>query len=395
MDTDTVSVDSSPPTIAIDGVIEDTERWFVRQGLPHFIADYTAAEKVLPRTVPVLTLSFLVSVTTTINREWPLWRNLAAVFVGFLALVGIWAAVNRVQGLPALRRPERTGAVEVLVFIFGPAALDFLTRSPEAVLSTVLINVVQLVVIYISTSYGLVPLTYWSIRRVLGRLDLAFRLAGRTLPLLLLGVTFLLFNGALWQSVVLTPLPRYLLLLSLFVGMSLLFLYQLVIDQFDTAVTFDSSDEIRRYCMNSPVSQALRSVPAEIPTPPKLTRRERTNLILLALVSAWEYVFVVCLMVLVFFVLFGLLAIPPVTVVSLVGQSTREIFTIVFFTSPISLTTALLRISGFIAVFSGFYLAIHMSIDETFRSQLDGSVREQVRTALAVRAVYLTLLDRE
>ena len=44
-----------------ESTIAETEGWFVRQGLPHFIAGYTATGSVLPRAVPVLLLAFLFS----------------------------------------------------------------------------------------------------------------------------------------------------------------------------------------------------------------------------------------------------------------------------------------------------------------------------------------------
>ena len=35
------------------------ERWFIRQGIPHFIHRYSAGQDVLTRAVPVLSLVFL------------------------------------------------------------------------------------------------------------------------------------------------------------------------------------------------------------------------------------------------------------------------------------------------------------------------------------------------
>lgn len=99
-----------PVPSATDTTVRETERWFIRQGLPHFIADYTATGGILPRTIPVLTLAFLVTVSATVNRTWPLRWNVGAGLATFLVLVAVWAAVNRARGLPALRVPERVAA---------------------------------------------------------------------------------------------------------------------------------------------------------------------------------------------------------------------------------------------------------------------------------------------
>ncbi|RLM53547.1 hypothetical protein DVK02_13835 [Halobellus sp. Atlit-31R] len=226
MDADTLQEATGRPADAgCDDTIQATEQWFVRQGVPHFIVDYTVTEKVLPRTVPVLTLSFLVSVFVVVNRTWPLWRNAVAVAGAFLVLVGIWAIANRVRGMPARRVPETIGFVEVSVYLFAPAALALWTRSRRTAGLTILAHAIQLVFIYYSTSYGLVPMTAWNLRRVVAHLDLGFRLVGRTFPILLLAVTFLLFNSPSWKTIGVTPLPRYVALLGLFVGITLLFVY--------------------------------------------------------------------------------------------------------------------------------------------------------------------------
>lgn len=381
-------------SVDVDIAIEETERWFVRQGLPHFIADYTATENVLPRAIPVLTLSFLVSAVTTINRNWPLWRNVGAVIVSFLVLVAIWAVSNRARGLPALRKPETVGSVEVGLFIFGPAVLNLLLRDPRAAGVTVLVNVVQLVVIYYATSYGLAPLAYWNLRRVVDRLDLAFRLAGRTFPLLLLAMTFLLLNSTAWRTITRTPLSNYLLLLCFFGGVTLLFAYQMIESEYDEVSTFETPDEIYDLSVDSPAARTP-SLPLTQPFSPPLTRRERTNVVLLAMLAVLEYVTVVTLAMLLFFVFFGLFTIPADVVSSLVGRPTEPLVTITLFNAPISLTRELVRISGFVAVFSGLYLTVHAYTDRTFRQDLDGSVKTQLRKAFAVRAVYRTMITRE
>ena len=328
-----------------DDTIEETEQWFVHQGVPHFIVDYTATEKVLPRTVPVLALSVLLSVFVVVNRAWPLWHNVVAVFVAFLVLVGSWAIANRVRGLPARRLPQTVGVVEVSVFLFAPALLALWARNFRAAGLTVLVHTLQLVVIYYSTSYGIVPMTAWNVRRVVTHLDLGFKLAGRTFPILLLAVTFLLFNSPSWKTITVTPLQRYVALLGLFVGVTLLFVYQSVVSEYQAVATFDSPAELRDLCRHSPVAEIPLPPENDFPLTPTLTRRERANLLLMVIYSVWGYLMVLMTFILVFFILFGLLAIPADVVTDLVGQPAVPIATVVLFDTPISLTRELVRIA--------------------------------------------------
>jgi len=356
--------------------------------------DYTATEKVLPRTVPVLTLSFLLSVIVVVNRTWPLWQNLVAVVVAFVVLVGIWGVVNRLRGVPALRMPETVGPVEVGVYLFVPPVLALLVRNPRAAVMTVLLHAVQLAVIYYSTSYGVVPMTAWNVRRVLTHLDLGFRLVGRTFPILLLTVTFVLFNSSAWRTLGVTPFPRYLAILALFLGIMVLFVYQTVsADEAETS--FDSPAELRALCANSPA--ATLPVPSEsaFPLSPTLTRRERANLFLMALYGVWGYLMALMVFVIGFFVLYGLLAIPPDIVTELVHRPVVPLVTITFFDAPVALTRELLRVSGFIAVFTALYLTVHATSDQTIRNELDGSIDAQMREVLAVREVYRNAIERD
>jgi hypothetical protein len=52
-------------------------------------------------------------------------------------------------------------------------------------------------------------------------------------------------------------------------------------------------------------------------------------------------------------------------------------------------TEELLRVTGFLTVFSGLYFAVTAQTDETYRREFIGEILEEMRRALAVRTVYL------
>ena len=69
-----------PPDVAPDqpAMVAATERWFVRRGVPHLIADYRASEDIFTRSLPVLGLVFLLELLGAANLEWGWLVNLAA-----------------------------------------------------------------------------------------------------------------------------------------------------------------------------------------------------------------------------------------------------------------------------------------------------------------------------
>ena len=54
---------------ATSEALRDTERWFVRRGIPHFIADYSATTDIFTRAAPLLTFLFLAEMFGAINFQ--------------------------------------------------------------------------------------------------------------------------------------------------------------------------------------------------------------------------------------------------------------------------------------------------------------------------------------
>ncbi|WP_255152410.1 hypothetical protein [Halorarius halobius] len=392
--TDSPTAEAGGSDASHPDTVDDIERWFVVQGLPQFVVDYTATGMVLPRVVPVLTLSFLLTVATTLDAGGSLWRNVAASLAAFPVLVGVWAVANRLRGRPALRLPETVGPVVLGVFLFGPAVLNVLAGRPRVAAVTILGHAVLLAVAYYATSYGLVRMTTGNVRHVFERVELAVRLVGRTFPVLFLTVTFLLFNGNAWESTNSMPLVRYLALLAFFLCTTLAFMYRGVVAEFETRSSFDSPAEIRELCVDSPASRLASTVDVDPAEVPPLTEAERLNVLLLATYGFLGYVVVVTLVMLVFFVLFGLLMLPTEVVADLLDYPPAPVVTVRLFDAPVTLTRELVRVSGFFAAFSGLYFTVHAVTDQTFRKELDGHIATHVRKALAVRAVYRAVQGR-
>lgn len=99
------------------------ERRFRKAGLPLFIEDYTAAEDVFNRAIPLLGLVFVAELLGAIDKDWPLGANVAAALGGLALLLLAVGAVNRARRRRFLSVPERVGRTELAVFVLVPALL--------------------------------------------------------------------------------------------------------------------------------------------------------------------------------------------------------------------------------------------------------------------------------
>jgi hypothetical protein len=373
--------------------IEDTERWFIDRGMPHFISRYSASRDVFTRTLPILTAIFLLELLGALNLEWAVWVNVLAAAGGFGLLLGIWALANVLRERPALVRPGQIGRIELVVFVLAPAALPlvFGGQLGSAAL-TVAGNLTLLGIIYIATSYGLVPMTRWGVIYVARQLGSLLNLLVRALPLLLLFVTFLFIQVESWQVAGELPIARFVALSLLFVVVGILFVVARLPREIGQLAQFESWGAVRQLAIGTPAEQLTSTVvDTDAPDRP-LTRRQWGNVSLVVLVATGVQVVFVSIMIGAFFVLFGLLAVPLTTVAAWVGVATTDVDVIGTLTiagDPYRLTVELLRVAGFLAAFSGLYFTVYVLTDATYRSEFFDEVVGEVRVALAARAIYL------
>jgi hypothetical protein len=112
----------------------------------------------------------------------------------------------------------------------------------------------------------------------------------------------------------------------------------------------------------------------------EVTGLQKWNLVLVLLVSQFVQVLLLSAAVLVFFLVFGTVVMQPDVVRTWLGQ---EAYT--------GVGDPLLKVSVFLAGFSGLYFTVYAVTDETYRQQFFTSVTRELERAVAVRAVYRTL----
>ena len=108
---------------------------------------------------------------------------------------------------------------------------------------------------------------------------------------------------------------------------------------------------------------------------------QKWNLVLVLLVAQALQVMLLSLAVLVFFLVFGQVVMQPEVVQTWLADKDATV------------TGPLVKVSVFLAGFSGLYFTVYAVTDETYRQQFFTSVTRELERAVAVRAVYRSLLD--
>ncbi len=372
--------------------IADTERWFLRRGVPHLIANYNAAEDVFTRVLPLLIVIFLFSMIGALSDDFSIGENIGVAIGGVALLLAIWAGVNWLRGVrPLLTRPERVGRLELAVFILGPAFVPIVFGGQFSTAGlTIISNIVILGVVYLAASYGVVAILSWAIRRLFSDIGGAVRIGMRALPLLLLFNAFLFINAEVWQVTSRIDVTLLLAGLGLFVLLGVVFLLSRLPGEVSELATFHSVQAVATLCRGTPMEGVVGT--SDLPDYP-LSRRQRGNVGLVLVFSQGVLVLAVSVFIGLFFVVFGLVIMNTDTLVQWTEQPLNELYSVSFRGDRIVLTEELLRAAGFLAAFSGLYFTVNAATEPTYRREFFDGLLQEVRQSMAVRETYLQALE--
>jgi hypothetical protein len=350
--------------------IAELERGFRRAGLPLFIDGYSASTDVFNRVVPLLGLVFLAELFGALNLDWSALANVAAGLGGLAILIGGIALANARDGRPLLGVPQRVGKTELAAFVLLPAVLPLIFGGQwRSALVTAAGNLLLLALIYGVIGYGLTSILRWVLGRLAGQLRSSLGLVAKALPLLLIFALLSFTTQEAWQ---IFPGPGttsgiYFLIIGLFVGLGSLFLVVRI------------PAEARR--LEHDVSGDA----------PPLERRQRLNVGLVMFVSQAVQVLIVSVAVGAFFVVFGLLAINDEARTSWLGDPGNVLLEFRLLGERLELTEELLRVAGGLAAFSGFYFAIAVFTDSTYREEFLDEMTSEMRSSFQARAEYVRM----
>jgi hypothetical protein len=213
----------------------------------------------------------------------------------------------------------------------------------------------------------------------------------QVVPLLLVALTLSFFSTEVWQTIGrLHGLPLILTAL-LFVGLAAAFATRHGRPDLDRLATFEDAADVRA-ALPARLGIRLSGVAFETGSAPPLRRRERSNLLVISVLSQVVTAAVIGLIVCLFFVVLGVLAIDRVAIVSWLGGDPHLVASWEIAGHQYVLTNELLRVSAFLGVFTGFYFIVSSSTDTRLRADLASGHERHVRACLAVRHAYWDLV---
>lgn len=357
-------MDGEPTTEA------EFERSFRRAGLPLLIEDYSAAEDVFNRAVPLLGLALVLEVLGPLNRSFNLLENLAAVVGAMVALALVLGVVNRLRGRPFLSLPRRVGRPELAAFVIVPALLPGLFSGHWGIASlTALFNLALLALILGVIGFGLVHIVWWALSRFLDELSRSLGMLAKAVPLLMIFSLILFLTPELWQVFATLPNASLAIMIALFVSLGACFLV-----------------------VRLPREVASLESDAAAGGPP-LRSRQRFNVGLVLFVSQSLQVLMVSLAVAVFFVVFGLLTVDAALIADWTKAPADLILEFPLGGRQAQLTVELLKVAAAIASFTGLYFAISMLTDDLYRREFLTRITDEMTRTFARRVRYIALLE--
>lgn len=378
-------------------LVERTEAWFVARGTPRLVEGYDPSRDVLARILPILAIVFLIQTFRGIRRGWPMAPLWAALLMTAVITLVARVVVNFGSEGPLLRRVRSSGMLEETVFVLLPALVWFVaTGRVRGALLVAVTNVVVLLLVYVVFSGSVVRSWARGLGRALRRTEAVIELALRTLPFLLVVFVFFFVNSELWQVGNEIVAAHYWSAILLLLLVTVAVIYWRVDQTLERGTVFESSAEVVSRCRETPVESVAAGLAEDALDAPELTRRQRIELETALTNGVFAQVLLISIPVFVFFVLFGLFVIP-FDVIELWTQEpvTDPLLSFELFGSEVGVTPELLRVAGLLSAVAALYFAVNAASDETYREAFAERILVEIQRTLAVRAVYLTLLDRD
>ncbi len=366
-----------------------TERWFVKRGVPHLIADYEPSTRVWTRAKPFLIGVLILEAMLPFSDRYT-GASQGLVFVASVGIMlGAVMVFNRLRGRRMFDALDEVELPELAFFVLAPAAVVFVldTNRIAPALRYVAANLGLLVLVYVVVGFGLLPMIRWSIGNMVHHLQAVFRLFARTLPVLLVLTVFMFINAEIWQVAHLVGPPAFAIVGGLVVLIGLGFLWLSSDEVIDEIDEFENWDDVLSMVGDSPLAGTSR--PSSELTKSKLTRSGRLNLRMLVLVSLTTQVVLVGLLVVGFYLVLGAIFINRE--VLLLWTEATEVVELASYRIgglDLLLTREHLRVAGLVGALSGLNAAVSALTDQAYRETFLAELASEVRENLAVERVY-------
>lgn len=373
-----------------------TEDWFLHRGVPHLIVDYSPSRDILTRAAPLLYLVFVAELSFAVATAWSLWWRVASFLIAAGVAGALWIGTNLLRQRSAFADVARFGLLEVAVFLLGPSAAALLAGTGWPTATWLFgANLGLLALVYVVTSYALIPLGIWALFLTVRQLRTVLPVVGRILPTLLLFSVFMFLNAEMWKVAAEMPLGLFAITLALFAGLGAVLTWLRLPSQVDELGDFGDWDEVSRECGDAPCGPVHSRRRAESVPEMPLHRRERLNVTLLLFTSQFVQALIVAAVVTALYIGFGMLTISTVTFEQWVGEPPTVLGpTVAVLGGEIYLSVELIKTAAFIGAIGGMQFLVTALVDSDYQREFFGEVRSELRQVFAVRAVYRDRLER-
>lgn len=383
------------------------ETWFRRQGLPMMVRRRVRGAAVLPRATPAqvfLLLSdvLLTWVTDRVSRlnvnadNTPYVLGLLALSLAALVvpIVVSWLLARAIR-----YRSERVRMViAIAVVVIGVGVVPVIQKASGQIsnlLERIGIDVVSVLAVWFVVAVGAGSVVGWALRIAVRQIS---AVATRALPLLMLFLLFGFFATETWQISDKLEVDGHRtnlwLVIAFFIIFGSMFLVSILRDEGRAVLTKHRASGTRDYVAllwQTPLDglvpdddQAVRNYP--------LTKPEKFNLALSVFLAQALQAVVFSVVVFWFFVVFGLISVDNSVMAGWLGHEPSTSGTLFTLRLP-GISDELIRVSLFLAGFSGMYFAASIATDSTYRTSFFDPLMSDVARCMAARDVYLTLWD--
>jgi hypothetical protein len=360
-----------PPMPSDSERLREYELGFRREGLPLFREDISAWEDIFNRAAPLLGLVLLGELLGAGNLDWTWWQNVLAVAAGLGILLLAIAALNRARGRSFSAIPRRLGKTELTGFVLIPAVLPVIFGGQVgSAVVTAGANLLLLALIYAVVGLGLTSIIRWVLRRFASQLRSAVGLISSAVPLLAIFVLLSFPAQEMWEIFSSPTRGVYAAMIGLFAVLGIAFL----------------AVRLPREAKGLEREVGSDSAP--------LSRRQLLNVGLVMFVSQGVQVLLVSVMIAIFLTVFGVLAVDDSIRTRWIGNPGNVLVHFHLFGERLELTSQLLRVAVGLAAFSGFYFAIAIFTDSTYREEFLDELTGEMRRSFKQRSEYLRLRAR-
>jgi hypothetical protein len=380
----------------------EIETWFTRQGLPLFIR----GDGIRPSFQRIVFAAWVLFVGEIVilapSRALPTGIDVLAVVIGLAMLYGAVSLMVTLWG----RLPRRVSvACLVTIIVVAPALGPLIVgRQLSDFALGVIFNSSLIVLGYLWFS-GFTPFGKWALRES-GRQALRMlRDLGQALPVLFIGAMLLFLTAEVWQMAAQLHGPFLLIVPGLFIAVGTLSLTKQLrrevkscSEEFDNHNRHTLMEWVESLDSESTSFKELaRLVPADNPNESiPLTKPQRVNIGLLLLFVESMQILIVTAVIIAFFLVFGLLAIPATTAQGYLGPQLTltpipQVPDVTLWGRPIVLTRELVNVTIFIGLFSYLSFVFHAATEDNYVKDFLNDAYQRIRDALAVRLLYVTV----